>query len=181
MLATLYDASLDMFRKNSWDFSIYPYNYSYTHWNSPQDFQVQNFHLFQKDWNPYVYGTSKSYDALNWFGIYLYGYRGYYAYQSRPYGRGSRSRNGRSKDYDEGALDDLAVSEERAPMPAAPTSTASGGLKNGGSSCGENDDGGFSSRADGERGETKRTRCTTRSSTSRWEWGNHRSKSENEF
>ena len=129
MLATLYDASLDMFRKNSWDFSIYPYNYSYTHWNSPQDFQVQNFHLFQKDWNPYVYGTSKSYDALNWFGIYLYGYRGYYAYQSRPYGRGSRSRNGRSKDYDEGALDDLAVSEERAPMPAAPTSTASGGLK----------------------------------------------------
>ena len=130
MLATLYDASLDMFRKNSWDFSIYPYNYSYAHWNNPQDFQVQNFHLFQKDWNPYEYGSSKSYDALNWFGVYLYGYRGYYAYQSRPYGRGARSRNGKSRDYDEGAMDDLVVSEERAPMPApAPTSTASGGLK----------------------------------------------------
>jgi uncharacterized protein YfaS (alpha-2-macroglobulin family) len=66
MLATLYDASLDMFRKNYWDFSIYPSNYSYAQWHNANDFQVQNFHLFQKDWNPYVYGTSKSYDALNW-------------------------------------------------------------------------------------------------------------------
>jgi uncharacterized protein YfaS (alpha-2-macroglobulin family) len=125
MLATLYDASLDMFRKNYWDFSIYPSNYSYAHWHNAHDFQVQNFHLFQKDWNPYVYGTSKSYDALNWFGIYLYGFRGYYAYQttSRSMRGGGRYRNGGKRDADEGEMDDLSIAEERAPMPA-PVATA---------------------------------------------------------
>lgn len=122
MLATLYDASLDMFRKNYWDFSIYPYNYSYSQWQNRNDFNTENFRQFQRDWNSSTYGASKNYDYLNWFGLYLYGFRGYYAYQSRPtmtrsYRNGRKDRD--AVEYEEDDM--LSVSEERAaPAPAAP-------------------------------------------------------------
>jgi uncharacterized protein YfaS (alpha-2-macroglobulin family) len=111
MLATLYDMSLDAFRKNSWDFSIYPYNYAYSSWQNSTDFIEQSFQLHQNNWNVSVYGTSKTFDALNWNDVYLYNFRGFYPMSTR------RTRNGyhRSK-RDEGA----GLEEESADMDDAP-------------------------------------------------------------
>ena len=130
MLATLYDASLDMFRKNYWDFSIYPYNYSSSNWQNRNDFNIENFRQFQRDWNVASYGISKSYDYLNWFGLYLYGFRGYYPYQTRSvrtYRNGRRDKEA-EVEYD---LDDAPMAEERAaPAPAMAQSApvATGGV-----------------------------------------------------
>lgn len=84
MVATLYDASLDVFKKNSFDFSLYQSSYVRLDWSSTNGFDDIGFSLYQNEWNarsaslPY-----KSYDALNWFGYsystmyYNFAYRDY--------------------------------------------------------------------------------------------------------
>jgi len=82
MLATMYDASLDSFRPNYFNFSIYPYFYDSNRWDKGHETKVADFRIFEKEWNKYVSGAYKSYDSLNWFGIYLYNYRGFRFYRS---------------------------------------------------------------------------------------------------
>jgi len=77
MVATLYDASLDSFRNNSWSFNIYPHHYFRNNWSNGNNFGIVNTTLTgitKKHSNYY----SKSYDYINWFGFYLRGYRRYY-------------------------------------------------------------------------------------------------------
>jgi uncharacterized protein YfaS (alpha-2-macroglobulin family) len=74
MVATLYDASLDEFRVNSWDFDIYNSYYNRLNWGTYNCFDPTNFDLFNKDWNRYEYGASYSFDYLNWYGMDFYGY-----------------------------------------------------------------------------------------------------------
>lgn len=76
MLAAMYDASLDAFRPNNWDFGIYAGfypRYQWTHSLEGQNYsqQVSNNSL------SYVYVDEISYDGLNYFGMNYYGY-GYY-------------------------------------------------------------------------------------------------------
>jgi uncharacterized protein YfaS (alpha-2-macroglobulin family) len=72
MLATLYDASLDVFRANNWDFNIYNSYYVTRGWNGGSTFGKEQFRLFSKDWNNYTSGASRYYDNLNWFNFNMY-------------------------------------------------------------------------------------------------------------
>ena len=77
MAATLYDASLDQFRPNSWAFSPFPYNYQARAWQS-QHFSSASSNTF------YYYPLSpdspqRAYRSLNWFNFSFYGYGGNFA------------------------------------------------------------------------------------------------------
>ncbi|MCO6499134.1 MAG: alpha-2-macroglobulin [Vicingus serpentipes] len=72
MAATLYDASLDAFRSNSWGINILPYYQNNMYWKRNTSFGTINSQLFAKDWNTYTPFPQKHYDDLNWFG-----YNGY--------------------------------------------------------------------------------------------------------
>ncbi|HAS42393.1 MAG TPA: hypothetical protein DCS93_18085, partial [Microscillaceae bacterium] len=78
MVATLYDASLDVFRSNYFNFGIYNSYYANMRWRSNGAFNASSFKVYSPNWNDRTkYVKSKSYDYLNWFG-YSYGRRGYY-------------------------------------------------------------------------------------------------------
>ncbi|MCB9035211.1 MAG: hypothetical protein H6557_01165 [Lewinellaceae bacterium] len=75
MVATLYDASLDQFRANTWDFSPFPYNYQARAWQSQ--------HFGSTGSNTFYYYPPAPYDlpgrafrSLNWFNFNFYGYGG---------------------------------------------------------------------------------------------------------
>lgn len=70
MVASLYDASLDSFRVNTWYFQIFPSHYPQNTWTSNPFFYItgtNNFGIFRE----YFYVNQKNYDMLNWFGFYL--------------------------------------------------------------------------------------------------------------
>ncbi|MGQ0828213.1 MAG: alpha-2-macroglobulin family protein [Bacteroidota bacterium] len=68
MMATLYDASLDVFRPNDWYFNIYNNYYSNLNWDVNIGFGTVNAQLFAAEWNIHPQGAYRSYDQLNWFG-----------------------------------------------------------------------------------------------------------------
>jgi hypothetical protein len=79
MVATLYDASLDAFRPNSWYFNIYNHYYTNLYWESHHSFGSVASQLYAQEWNVYPRGYNRNYDRLNWFGYYSYASRyGYY-------------------------------------------------------------------------------------------------------
>lgn len=78
MVASLYDASLDVFRANAFYFNIYNSYYANMSWNSNGGFANTRFNLYSPNWNSSTgYVKPKRYDYLNWFGYY-YGRRRYY-------------------------------------------------------------------------------------------------------
>jgi 5-hydroxyisourate hydrolase-like protein (transthyretin family) len=79
MLATLYDASLDQFRPNNWNFSIYRSYYSNLNWKA-NIFGTSRGRVVSRDLNPYVSMPYRSYDYLNWFGFSYYSYDRYFDY-----------------------------------------------------------------------------------------------------
>lgn len=112
MVATLYDASLDAFKPHNWGFSIYPYYWSQRNWYGSGSFAASGSQLYDYYWNPYVYPTSKYYDALNWFGFYYGGYYGYYDYM--PVSR-SVAFSGDDGRYD---MEEMELDQSMADMPA---------------------------------------------------------------
>jgi uncharacterized protein YfaS (alpha-2-macroglobulin family) len=81
MVATLYDASLDVFRPHSWYASFNSYMYATLGWRSTNGFDQASFKEYMKDWNSHIsrYYTEPYYDRLEWFGYSFYEYyRGYY-------------------------------------------------------------------------------------------------------
>lgn len=88
MLASLYDASLDAFRANNFNFSIYPHYFANDRWNNSQDFTSRSFYSWEVDWNTYASSYNLAYDRLNWFGLYLSSFRGFYP--QHYYARGAR-------------------------------------------------------------------------------------------
>lgn len=78
MLATLYDASLDQFKKNYWDFNIYNSYYTNRTWSTGRfDFVYSS--LLKRDLDVQLYAPQLTYDYFNWFGFNYYpGYYGYY-------------------------------------------------------------------------------------------------------
>ncbi|MEI6124477.1 MAG: alpha-2-macroglobulin family protein [Bacteroidota bacterium] len=75
MLATMYDASLDAFRSNSWALSLYTNYYMQRQWESNNGFSVNNSSIYSYLWNPYQYYVPRTYNYLNWFGYDVYNYR----------------------------------------------------------------------------------------------------------
>jgi len=76
MLATLYDASLDEFVKNYWDFNIYQSYYTSMPW-STNTFYTTSSYSYEVGLDPYIYFPYRYYDALNWFGFSYYSYNSY--------------------------------------------------------------------------------------------------------
>jgi len=76
MVASLYDASLDAFRPNSWDINLYNTLNNRLLWSGINEFGFEEFKQYGKDWNDHdsKYYSSPSYDGFNWFGYNLYGY-----------------------------------------------------------------------------------------------------------
>ncbi|MDP4266534.1 MAG: alpha-2-macroglobulin family protein [Bacteroidota bacterium] len=83
MVASLYDASLDVFRKNSWDFNIFHNYYPHMSW-SENYFNTDNSTDFSPERSGYTFNNyNKIYDRLNWFGFdNFYGMRNQYTMYS---------------------------------------------------------------------------------------------------
>ena len=77
MVATLYDASLDQFRSNSYGLYLYPSHYRRLTWEGRDGFTVQPGELVSRDWNPRGKPfTPQAYDKLDGFGYlnaYMFG------------------------------------------------------------------------------------------------------------
>jgi len=87
MVATLYDASLDAFRSNAWDLSIYPSFFRRLNWNGSNGFGTQYAQLLAYDWNPTDKRIApRRYDQLNGFGFLNGGYVNMYARADRRSG-----------------------------------------------------------------------------------------------
>ncbi len=79
MAAALYDASLDQFRANSWNFSPFPYNYPSRAWQAAHFGATSLFgRYYYYDFGFGESAPTRSYRALNWFNFYFYdqGYAG---------------------------------------------------------------------------------------------------------
>ncbi len=78
MLAAMYDASLDKFKANYWDLSLYNSYYNYQGWENNLA-EVQNSRNFDYENPNYILIDDVRYDELNMFGFgsfYSYGYPG---------------------------------------------------------------------------------------------------------
>lgn len=84
MLATLYDASLDAFRPNNWDFAIYPLFYPRSYWTHSLEGIVPSYQSGYYR-NDYVNVDPLYYDHLNYFGMNYYG-GGYTMFESQKPG-----------------------------------------------------------------------------------------------
>jgi hypothetical protein len=81
MLASMYDASLDAFRQQSWYFNPFKYYYPGYYWTYTNCFSYVNSVLVQDKWNEYLPKIGYSYDEINWYGYvynYYFGYKGMY-------------------------------------------------------------------------------------------------------
>lgn len=86
MLTTLYDASLDAFKKNYWSFDIWNSYYTSLYRYSDVFNTSSSTFLGQNSYN--LYYNNLYYDYLNWFGFDYYSgyYGGYYRYSSKTRG-----------------------------------------------------------------------------------------------
>lgn len=76
MVATLYDASLDAFKPQSFNFDCWPtYNPS-LEWNSYNCFETANLHSYTNSYIGYQYYYSENSTSMNWFGF------GYHVYNN---------------------------------------------------------------------------------------------------
>ncbi len=79
MLATLYDASLDQFKTNYWDFYVYENNYSSLYFAANM-FGISSSALYKLHFDEYIQMPYVQTEYLNWFGFNYYGnYRYNYA------------------------------------------------------------------------------------------------------
>lgn len=70
MVATLYDASLDQFSVNAWDFDIYRIYSSQFEWDTQGAFALTNSNLVENEWNKSLPVNFRTYDQLS------FGYEG---------------------------------------------------------------------------------------------------------
>ncbi len=74
LLASMYDASLDAFAANYWNFGVYGYNYSKLNWGVDNIFQQVSSRFYNEGWNNYISRQYAYYPYINNFGFYFYGY-----------------------------------------------------------------------------------------------------------
>jgi len=112
MLAGMYDASLDAFTPHHWDFNIFNHYYYHNYWNASNAFTDNSSLSFQDD-IPYKYPPFRTYNLLNWSGVYSYIY---------GYGiRGSRAKMMTTMDGENSLIspvEDLAYDTDEEIIPA---------------------------------------------------------------
>ncbi|MBE0570357.1 MAG: hypothetical protein IH618_02340 [Ignavibacteriaceae bacterium] len=74
LLASMYDASLDVFAANYWGFNVHPYFYSRYNWTTDNNFRSISSNFYNEGWNQYVNRPYMYYSYINNFGFYFYGY-----------------------------------------------------------------------------------------------------------
>lgn len=111
MVATLYDASLDVFRFHSWYANFYNSFYSQLAWQSVNGFAQRELIPYAQTWNEGYdrYAEGVTFDTFNWFGYSMSTYR-YHLYKARSMA--------------DGALYDMAPAKTAAPMEADDESKA---------------------------------------------------------
>jgi uncharacterized protein YfaS (alpha-2-macroglobulin family) len=85
LLASMYDASLDVFAANYWGFNIHPYFYQTYSWSTDNNFQSISSNFYHEGWNIYINRPYLYYPYLNNFGFYFYGYGYGYGYRNGRY------------------------------------------------------------------------------------------------
>ena len=90
LLASMYDASLDVFAANYWGFNVHPYFYSRYNWTADNNFISVSSRFYDEGWNTYVYPPTMYYPYINNFGFYFYGYGYGYGYGNSGVIRGGR-------------------------------------------------------------------------------------------
>ncbi|TAH19954.1 MAG: hypothetical protein EAZ08_07805 [Cytophagales bacterium] len=111
MVATLYDASLDVFRANSFNFDILSYNQTVRYWNS-YGFGSKGSDISAL-WNTNQYSIQqREYDNLYLFGLE----QGRYALRSAALVGGVEMMESAAR-FDSAAEDDAGMSAEEAPSP----------------------------------------------------------------
>jgi uncharacterized protein YfaS (alpha-2-macroglobulin family) len=84
MLATMYDASLDAFAPNNWNFNIFHSYYSYDNWDITTAFSQSSFNTHTPVYE-YYSRYEQYYDQINWHGMPVNNY--YWDYYSSYDGR----------------------------------------------------------------------------------------------
>ena len=115
MVATMYDASLDAFRTNSWYFNILNYSWLSLSWTDNYAFTTATSETYRKIITDPPQSVNRYYDYLNWFGYSFYGNNQYYTYKGMP-GRFSSVQNATGM-VSEITMDGFA--ESAPPAPAA--------------------------------------------------------------
>ncbi|MES2730537.1 MAG: alpha-2-macroglobulin family protein, partial [Bacteroidota bacterium] len=118
MVATLYDASLDAFRANQFNFNIYNSCYASLDWSSLAGFKTTEATIYQNSWNHSVSGASYSYDQLNWFEYGIYYYQQYFGTRGGV-ARKSVSAPGKAKKEAAGMEEEREEMKEMDAMPVA--------------------------------------------------------------
>ncbi|MCX6234720.1 MAG: MG2 domain-containing protein [Bacteroidetes bacterium] len=77
MVASMYDASLDVFVPHAWDFSLFEQTDASSGWNVQNAFSVKNTQDITETSKLYEYPGDRTYDRLNWFGFDYFGYSRY--------------------------------------------------------------------------------------------------------
>ncbi len=73
MLASMYDGSLDAFIPHHWYFNLFNFYYYHNYWNAHNAFAENSGQTYQ-EYQSYESPPSRSYDFLNWKGVYNYGF-----------------------------------------------------------------------------------------------------------
>ena len=73
LLASMYDASLDVFTPHNWNFNLYRKQYGSLFWQTSGAFSTGHLKIFSAPVKGWVIPVFKEYDRLNWFGFNYYG------------------------------------------------------------------------------------------------------------
>jgi hypothetical protein len=73
LLASMYDASLDVFREHGWYFDLNPYRYTTGNWQVNNAFPRADSRFMKQRPQTDLLPFSQNYDRLNWFGFNYYG------------------------------------------------------------------------------------------------------------
>ena len=131
MLATMYDASLDVLAANSW--SLNPFRYMNPHFNwETSSFQRAQTQLWNQNWLKYPSSAiQRSFEEINWFGYYFGNRYRYDRLETVSVRSGARTRNtAMAMDADGAAEASIMLDEVQMKTGAAPAQfgDASGGI-----------------------------------------------------
>ena len=73
LLVSMYDGSLDAFRKQTWNFNLYSQSSGNSIWNTSIGFNIRYGTNIKQEWKPQFHIKKHDYDRLNWFGFNYYG------------------------------------------------------------------------------------------------------------
>jgi len=116
MMAALYDASLDAFRPNNWNFGIWPSYRPRLGWSIIRCFEARNAEMYARDWNDYPGAPTRYYPYLNWFGYNFEGSH-YYRYGGLIAGGARSFISGKAMRKSASATDAVASLPATAPAP----------------------------------------------------------------